>query len=121
MDLIAGNWGPNGTERASSQQPLRLYYGDFMDRGTVDLIETEYDAGGTEPMPARRLSEIASALPAFRERFTSHRAWAHSSVHTILSSKRNGEEIYTSTPDTTVFRNQRDREQNPLPATWDEP
>lgn len=121
MDLIAGNWGLNGTERASSQQPLRLYYGDFMDRGTVDLIETEYDAGGTEPMPGRRLSEIASALPAFRERFPSHRAWAHSSVHTILAPYRNVEEVQASTLATTAFLNRRDRfEIQPLPreAQW---
>ena len=43
LDIIAGNWGLNSEYQASSNQPARLYYGDFSDRGALDLIETVYD------------------------------------------------------------------------------
>ena len=37
MDIIAGNWGLNSDYQAGSNQPVRLYYGDFSDRGALDL------------------------------------------------------------------------------------
>ena len=33
LDIIASNWGLNGDYEASSNHPVRMYYGDFSDRG----------------------------------------------------------------------------------------
>ena len=33
LDIIVSNWGENSDYQASEEHPLRLYYGDFTDRG----------------------------------------------------------------------------------------
>ena len=116
IDLVAANWGLNGAERATAAQPLRLYYGDFLGRGTVDLIETEYDGASPEPMPARRLSDMAVALPALRKRYASHRAWAASSARAILAPYKGVREVTASTLATAIFLNRGEQfEFRPLP------
>jgi enediyne biosynthesis protein E4 len=105
MDLVAGNWGLNGFERASAAQPLRLYYGDFLGRGVIDLLETEYDGANHEPMPARLISDIAPSLPPLRARFPSHRAWAVTPVRQIISGFANVREANARTLASTVFLN----------------
>jgi len=75
MDIIAGNWGLNSAYRATPEQPLKLYYGDWRAR-TVDIIETEYDPvskavrrGAVSP-PCRSLSRFCvngSHASAFSE------------------------------------------------------
>ena len=40
LDIIAGNWGLNSGYRASAENPIHVFYGDLLERGTVDLIES---------------------------------------------------------------------------------
>jgi hypothetical protein len=105
MDLIAGNWGLNGPQRATRAQPLRLYHGDFMQRHTVDLFETEYDGEGLEPMPARRWSEMAPLVPILAQRYRSHREWAAAFARAVLAPCANVREVAAATLASAVFFN----------------
>jgi len=39
-DLVVGNLGINSQFRASAEEPMRIYYGDFSGNGTFDPIVT---------------------------------------------------------------------------------
>jgi hypothetical protein len=84
MDIVAGNWGLNSPYRATPARPLRVYYGDFLPRGFLDLIETEYH---DDRLAARhRLDYVAAGLPMLRDRFPSHRQFSEAAVEDILGA-----------------------------------
>ena len=37
MDIIASNWGLNSSYQPSPEYPVGIFYGDFAERGAVDL------------------------------------------------------------------------------------
>ncbi|HOW66098.1 MAG TPA: VCBS repeat-containing protein [Candidatus Paceibacterota bacterium] len=84
LDLVAGNWGENSPYHASMERPLRLYYGDFMGRGVVDLVETEYDPSRGAFMPCHRLHHLAAGFPLLKERFHSSRSFSEASMDEVL-------------------------------------
>lgn len=105
LDIIAGNWGLNSPYRASVARPARLYYGDFMGRDAVDLIETEYDSSGST-VPLRPLDIFTTALPAFHERFSSHKAFGEAAIGVVLGSYRPAaRELQAVTLVSTIFFN----------------
>jgi hypothetical protein len=121
VDLVAGNWGLNGAERATVSQPLRLYYADCLRRGTLDLFEADYDGDGVEPRPARPLSELASAVPLLSPRYRNHQEWATTEMQTALASFGNPRAVAATTLASTLFLNRGDHfEARPLPreAQW---
>jgi hypothetical protein len=84
LDIVAANWGLNSSYHASADRPLRLYYGDFFQRGTVDLIETEFDPATQILAPRRMLNSLAGAIPFLRERFPTHKAFSEASGDDVL-------------------------------------
>lgn len=76
MDLIAGNWGLNSSERASLEHPARLYYGDLADRGTMDLVEAYFAPELQREVPRRSLGALAQAAPLLGQFYSSHAAFS---------------------------------------------
>ena len=116
MDIVAGNWGLNGEHRASRERPLVALYGDLLERGVMDWIETEWDAVALAPR--RRLDVLARVLPVLNERFASHRQFSEASVKDVLgprfSRARKAEVTMLAS---TVFLNRGDQfEAMPLPT-----
>ena len=105
MDFVAGNWGLNTARCATFEQPLKIFYGDFLKRGTIDLLETEYDGDSREPMVGNSLSEVALHLPVIKQRFSSHGQWAASTAKNVLVGFSDVREGALSTLATTVFLN----------------
>ena len=85
MDIIAGNWGLNGDYEAGSNQPVRMYYGDFSDRGADDLIEAVYDPLRQVEVPRRMRDALASAYPPLLGRYPTHQAYAAATLEEILA------------------------------------
>ena len=104
-DLVAGNWGWNTSYRATPAQPQRLYYGDFMNRQTMDLLEVDYQGQEVEPRPGRSLFEMGAAIPVLQLRFPSHRSWAEAKAAEILAMFPNTGVAEANTLATTVFLN----------------
>lgn len=117
LDLVAGNWGLNSPYRASPQQPLRLFYGDFGENGAVDLIEA-YEVPGLGLAPRRDFDTVAAALPFVRTRFATRRAYARAGVRQILGAEgAKAKELGTTTLLSTAFLNRGGRfAAVPLPA-----
>jgi len=85
-DIIASNWGLNTPYSASPERPLTLYYGEFSGRGTMDIIETEYDSQLKDLAPRRFRKDLASALPFLPDRFPTHVKFSQASVKEIFGS-----------------------------------
>ena len=106
LDIIAGNWGLNSDYQASSNEPVRLYYGDFSDRGALDLIEAVYDPLRRVEVPRRMRNALASVYPPLVGRFPTHKAYAEATMEQILALlPKRAEKVEATTLATTVFFN----------------
>ena len=86
LDIIAGNWGLNDAYQASSERPLRIYYGELGGQGLVDVLEAYYPAElGTE-MPRRSLGALSQALPYLQGRYPTHAAFSTATMQDLLST-----------------------------------
>jgi hypothetical protein len=85
---------------------MRLFYGDFCGRQTVDVIETEYDATGQVLIPRRPLNALAPSLPMLGEHFPTHRAFSEASLEAVLAvlGPQIGE-VSVTTLETTLLLN----------------
>jgi len=118
LDLVAGNWGLNSVWRASPQQPLSLFYGDVGGRGTLDIIEAEFDPIRGRLAPRHLRDTVASAMPFLAERFPTHAAWSRTTMADIVRDRQHEmRHPAVSTLASTVFLNRKGRfEVRPLPA-----
>jgi hypothetical protein len=118
LDIIAANWGLNSEHRASREQPLQLYHGDLLDRGVVNLIETEWDPVSRAVAPRHRLDILSRDLPVLPERFATHKAYSEATLENVLGPMRTrARKAQAVTLASMVFLNRGGRfEAEPLPA-----
>ncbi|MBL8728084.1 MAG: VCBS repeat-containing protein [Planctomycetes bacterium] len=81
LDYVAGNQGWNTKYKASPAHPARLFFGDFDDNGTRDLIEAKYE--GDHLLPVRGRSCSSQAMPFLAEKFKTYEAFASSLLQDI--------------------------------------
>ena len=84
MDLIVGNWGLNGRDRASMAQPLRLYYGDTDGDGSFELIESIVDPMRGAEVPVRDWKTLSASFASLRDAFTSFTAFSKTTLPSLL-------------------------------------
>ena len=107
MDIVAGNWGLNSEYVASRERPLVTFYGDLLERGAMDWIETEWDVAGL--VPRRRLDVLSSVLPVLNERYTSHRQFSEALVKDVLGPQfSRARRVEMTALASTVFLNRGD-------------
>jgi hypothetical protein len=119
LDLIASNWGLNSSyHRPSAEQPLRFYYGDFDDNGTMEIVETEFDAESGQPGPRRDLGFLSKGWPLLRTRFATHRQFATANINVVLGeAAAKAKQVQAATLASMLFLNRGDHfEAVPLPA-----
>jgi enediyne biosynthesis protein E4 len=83
LDIVAANWGLNSDYVATRERPLQLHYGDLLERGVVDLIETEWDE--KDVTARRRLDVLGRELPPLQEHFASHRKFSEAALAGVVS------------------------------------
>jgi hypothetical protein len=110
MDIIASNWGLNSDYQADSNHPVRMYYGDFSDRGALDLIEAVYDPLQKAMIPRRMRGALDSAYPPLVGHFLTHKAYAEATLEQVLAvfPKPMGE-VEATTLASMVFFNRTNR------------
>ena len=84
-DMLVGNFGLNTKYHASSEHPIRLYYGDYDGGGTKRLIEAEFD--GDTLFPVRGKSCSTHAIPSLANRFNRFAEFARADLTTIYSKQ----------------------------------
>ncbi|HTI73021.1 MAG TPA: VCBS repeat-containing protein [Candidatus Limnocylindria bacterium] len=110
LDIAAGNWGLNSAYRASGEHPAQLYFGDFEDRGSVDIIEAEFDRSRSNIAPSRMRDDLMVALPSIGERFPTYRSYADTSVADLLGDRKaRARVLEAATLASTVFLNRGGR------------
>ncbi|HEY0779041.1 MAG TPA: VCBS repeat-containing protein, partial [Gemmatirosa sp.] len=82
QDLVLGNLGLNTYLRASAEQPLRMYVGDFGHNGTLEQVLTFYKHGVSYPIGFR--DDFVKLVPSLRSKYPSYAAFAASRVEDIF-------------------------------------
>jgi hypothetical protein len=118
MDIIASNWGLNSKYRASQEHPLKIYYGDLVGRGSLDIVEAYFDQASKKEVPQRRWMPVAAAMPFLQEKFSTHEAYAKASIEEIYADNlKQMSVVEANTLQTMLFLNRGDHfEARPLPA-----
>ena len=86
IDLIAGNLGLNNRLKASTKEPVRLYYSDFDGNGKKEQVLT-YFVNGKE-IPFVNKDELQKQMPFIKKKFLYAGDFAHASVTEIFGSKQ---------------------------------
>ena len=117
-DLIAGNWGWNSPYQATVENPARVFYGDLVGDGGMQLIETETAPELKGILPRENLTVLAPAMPFLRGRFPTHASFKSVSVSEMLGERFSAaKELRATTLASMVFLNRGDHfEAVPLPA-----
>jgi hypothetical protein len=82
-DLVVGNLGTNSQFRASADEPMRIYYGDFSGNGTFDPLLTYYIQGKSYPYASR--DELLRELPAQQKKYSRYEAYADAQIEDLLT------------------------------------
>jgi hypothetical protein len=85
-DLVIGNLGTNTQFRATDQQPLQMYYGDFSGNGTFDPLLTYYIQGKSYPYASR--DELLRQLPARQKKFGRYADYSDAQIEDVLSPQQ---------------------------------
>ena len=110
LDIIAGNWGSNSKYQNHRAQPLRLYFGDFTEEGSLGLLEAYFEPSMGKYVPERRLDIIAQIMPFLRGRFASYQAYADSGIDEMLGDRLPQTHfVEANWLESTVFLNRGDR------------
>ena len=81
QDFIAGNLGLNYKYKASEEEPFEVYYYDFDNNGSQDIVLTHYDNGVKYPW-RRRMCSIEQ-VPSLRDKFKTFVAYALADVYEV--------------------------------------
>ena len=84
VDFVVTNQGRNTKYHADARHPHRLYYNDFDNSGTMDLVEAEFE-GDTE-YPVRGRSCSSSAMPFVADKFETYHDFAMASLSDIYET-----------------------------------
>src|SRR5262249_37680597 len=83
-DIFAGNWGLNTKYRPTPEHPIRIWYGDFDESGSLDLFETYFDPRLKREVPEPDLLALRAAIPSVMARFDPHSKYATASIEEVL-------------------------------------
>ena len=86
IDFVVTNQGLNTKYHADANHPQRLYYHDFDNNGTLDLVESEFE-GDTE-FPVRGRSCSSKCMPFISEKFTTFHDFSLASIADIYETKK---------------------------------
>jgi hypothetical protein len=117
LDIIATNWGLNSKYHYRSDHPLKIYYDDFDNNGTLDIVEAHYDANKKSIVPERGFSCMSRAMPFIRSKITSFEQYGGSALEDIIGADLKGaDSLWANTLAHSIFFNRGDTfEVIPLP------
>jgi len=105
-DIIAGNLGENYKYKASQEEPFEVYYDDFDENGSKDIVLTYYNYGIQYPLRGRQCS--SEQIPELKEKMPSYDLFASSDVSKVYGDYALEKALHykATTFATTYFENQ---------------
>jgi hypothetical protein len=82
-DIVAGNLGLNSFFKASNAQPIRLYYKDFDNNGSLDAVLCTYIDGISYPIHNR--DRMLNHMVMLKKRFTRYEPYASATINDIFT------------------------------------
>jgi hypothetical protein len=86
MDLVGGNLGNNAQFKASTAEPLKLHYKDFMGSGAINPILSYYIGGQSYPAASR--DDLLEQLVFLKKKYTSYAAYANATITDIFTPEQ---------------------------------
>ena len=84
LDLACGNWGRNSSYELYNPSPLRVYYGNWIGDGVIQLMECWRN--GDAWAPVRDRTWLSRGMPLWSERFPTHQSFSEATVNAILGT-----------------------------------
>ncbi|MDX2246823.1 MAG: VCBS repeat-containing protein [Bacteroidia bacterium] len=105
MDIVAGNLGLNYKYKATEAEPFEVYYYDFDNNKSKDVVLTYYNFGIAYPVRGRQCS--SEQVPVLKEKFETYDLFASSDIFDIYGKNnlRNALHYEAHTFATTYFEN----------------
>lgn len=102
-DIIAGNYGGNCQWKASSTEPVEMFYKDFDDNGAIDPIFCYYIRGKSYPYVNR--DELLEQISMMRTRFPDYKSYADADITNIFSPQelKDAKKLSANTLETKVW------------------
>ena len=95
IDLVTGNLGLNSRLKATSKQPVRMYYNDFDNNGTKEQVLTYY-LDNKELVFANK-DELQRQMPGLKKQFLYAEDFAKASLTDIFpADKLKASQVYTA-------------------------
>lgn len=86
MDLVAGNLGLNYKYRATAEEPFEVFYYDFDNSGSKDVVLAYYNFGKQFPLRGRACS--SQQIPAIKEKFKTYDLFASADITTVYQDEK---------------------------------
>lgn len=87
QDLIGGNHGLNSRFRASAEEPVEMWVGDFSGNGKTDPIISSFN-NGKGPYPVALRQNLIQQIPALKSRYPTFAAYAETPVREIFGGRQ---------------------------------
>ncbi len=81
-DLVAGNHGRNSRFRASAEQPVTCYVGDFDGNSSVEQIICQYNGDRSYPLVLRH--DLLMQLPGLKKKYLKYAAYREQTITDIF-------------------------------------
>ncbi len=112
LDIIVTNWGLNSKyqHRYDDEHPLQIFYSDFDNNGTLDIVEAYFDSETQRLVPERSRIWMLRAMPNIMMWMFDNNKYSRSSVHEVIGSKlKKAGKLQANKLAHTVFFNRGDR------------
>jgi hypothetical protein len=86
VDLLAGNLGLNNRLKATTVQPVKMYYNDFDDNGKKEQVLT-YFLGGKE-IPFATKDELVKQMPSLKKKYLYAEDFAKATLKEIFGKEK---------------------------------
>ncbi len=85
-EIVMGNFGTNTKFKASTEEPLRLYYADFDNNNQSESIVCVNKNG--KYYPINTFDELTQQMPSLKNKFNAYKDFAGQSIHDIFEQKK---------------------------------
>ncbi|MDP6506783.1 MAG: VCBS repeat-containing protein, partial [Planctomycetota bacterium] len=87
MDSVATTWGLNNKSHADPEHPLKIFYSDFDQNGSLDVVEAHFDSTLQKVVPERGLSCSSRCMPFIRKKTPTFKAYGGAGLLDIFGKK----------------------------------
>jgi hypothetical protein len=108
-DLALGNFGMNNQAKATPERPVKIFFADYDNNGSVDPLITHFIQDKSYPYANR--DELTDQLPAFKKRFTDYESYSNATLETILKPEelKKSKTLSATRFKTSILQNNRGR------------